>query len=350
MTDELQIKDLPAALAALATHIIAAQTAAGVTSGVTLEQVSDLVIARLTASAPELLDTWLELVAQIEDNEDALAVLVSSVASKADASATTAALALKQDIAGLSFGQCYLSKSGTNLLLSRHRGKLLTIEGQHEEIPSAGVTLAPSGLSSATVYYIYAYMNAGTMMLEPSVTAATFSSTYGFWVKTGDETRTLVGWARTNGSTAWSDDFTSAHVISYFNPKRKRLLSVQTANRAFSNTSMTKIHTEFDLFFLVHPDHPVEMFFVGGAYASAGGIRASIACGIGSTTYDGGTLLQPSDTGTYSYPCHAVAVDLSVATAYTASVFGSVSSGSATLQFNSVAPGFRCSLTAIVWG
>ncbi|MCO6410109.1 phage tail protein [Hoeflea alexandrii] len=95
MTDELQIKDLPSALAALATHIIAAQTAAGVTSGVTLEQVSDLVIARLTASAPELLDTWLELVAQIEDNEDALATLVASVASKADAATTTAALAAR---------------------------------------------------------------------------------------------------------------------------------------------------------------------------------------------------------------------------------------------------------------
>jgi hypothetical protein len=88
MTDELQIKDLPSALAALATHIIAAQTAAGVASGVTLEQVSDLVIARLTASAPELLDTWLEIVAQIEDNEDALAALVATVATKASISGT----------------------------------------------------------------------------------------------------------------------------------------------------------------------------------------------------------------------------------------------------------------------
>lgn len=302
----------------------------------------------------------------VEDANAARPVVAGGTGATTAAGATTALSAVSygsaqslsaaqknQALANLGievFGQCYLRLNSTNLQLIRKNGKLLTIDGGAYEIPSGGITLAPSGLSSATVYYIYAYMNSGTMTLEASATAYEVNSTYGNLTKTGDGTRTFVGFARTSGATAWADDSTTAHVISYFNPKKKKLLSVQTANRAFTNTSLTKINTEFDLFFLVHPDHPVEMKFNGGFFNSAGSLRTSVACGVGSTGYEGGILLQPADTGGYSCSCSAVLDDLSVATAYTGTVFGAISSGTATLQYNAGSPGFRCSLTVTVWG
>jgi len=83
----IQFKDLPPVALAEAADVIAAQRA-GLQKYLTLEQVSDLVIARLTTSAPEALDAWLELVAQIEGNQDGLADLVTAVGLKADAADT----------------------------------------------------------------------------------------------------------------------------------------------------------------------------------------------------------------------------------------------------------------------
>lgn len=83
----IEIKDLPAVVAAEIADVIPAMRST-TTKRITLEQVSDLVIARLTTSAPAALDTWLELVAQIEGNEDGLADLVTAVGLKADAADT----------------------------------------------------------------------------------------------------------------------------------------------------------------------------------------------------------------------------------------------------------------------
>lgn len=112
---------------------------------------------------------------------------------------------------------CKLTKNGSNLQLDRRDGQHLWINGKNESIPSAGVTLAPSGSTPGTTYYIYAYMNAGTMTLEYSATAPATDATYGHKIKTGDGTRTLVGMARPIAGPAWVDTATQRLVISYYN-------------------------------------------------------------------------------------------------------------------------------------
>ncbi|MEB2654919.1 hypothetical protein SOP89_26500, partial [Pseudomonas siliginis] len=98
-------------------------------------------------------------------------------------------------------GQCRLSYvSGTQLKLSPYNGNNLIINGVPQQIPSAGVTLANTGLAASTKYYVYAYMNAGTMTLE-AVTTAHATGTNGVEQKSGDATRTLVGMILTDGST-----------------------------------------------------------------------------------------------------------------------------------------------------
>jgi hypothetical protein len=82
-------------------------------------------------------------------------------------------------------GQCKLSKSGANLILLPYKGNKLTINGTSQSIPAAGITLAPPA-TTLTLYYIYAYMNAGVMTLEASTTAHVTDATTGVEIKSGD--------------------------------------------------------------------------------------------------------------------------------------------------------------------
>lgn len=114
------------------------------------------------------------------------------------------------------FGQCQLVKSGSNLVLNPFRGNLLTINSAVETIPDAGVTLTTSGLSNSTLYYVYAYMNSGTMTLEAVTTAYATQAGTGVMIKSGAATRTLVGMCYLTGS-AFVDSATQRFVRSWFN-------------------------------------------------------------------------------------------------------------------------------------
>ena len=74
---------------------------------------------------------------------------------------------------------CRLALSGGNLVLSRYNGTSINIDGTNQSIPGAGVSLSASGVSASTFYYIYVYMNSGTMTLEYSTTAYTINSSTG---------------------------------------------------------------------------------------------------------------------------------------------------------------------------
>lgn len=114
-------------------------------------------------------------------------------------------------------GQCRLTKSGANLVLSRHNGTKLIIDGTAETIPSGGVTLAATGLSVDTTYFIYVFMSGATMTLEASTTGHATDGTTGVEIKSGDSTRTLVGMARVITGPAWQDTDAQRFVRSWFN-------------------------------------------------------------------------------------------------------------------------------------
>lgn len=110
---------------------------------------------------------------------------------------------------GFTFEQFVLAKSGANLVLSPAKGNLITVNGFPCTIPDAGVTLAPTALSATTLYYIYAVATAGVISsLEASVTIYTTSTSSlnrGTRIKTGDETRTLVGMAYVETAATFTD-------------------------------------------------------------------------------------------------------------------------------------------------
>ena len=144
-------------------------------------------------------------------------------------------------VVGISTPGCYLKLIGANLVLTPYNGNLIVINQQVQKIPYQGVVLAPTGLSPNTRYYIYAYMNGATMMLEASATTTNHmtSTIDGVEIKSGDQSRTLVGMAVTIAGPAWTDIVPSTlgpgsggaiaggvnvgklYVLSWFNPRPK---------------------------------------------------------------------------------------------------------------------------------
>src|SRR4051812_27573289 len=68
-------------------------------------------------------------------------------------------------------GQCRLVYINTTTIrLMPYNGNRLFIGNAVQVVPSAGVSLAVTGLTVGLVYYIYAWMNGAAMTLEASTT------------------------------------------------------------------------------------------------------------------------------------------------------------------------------------
>jgi len=138
-------------------------------------------------------------------------------------------------------GQCLLAKSGSNLVLSPYNGNRLIINGVQQVVPNAGVTLAPTGLSATTLYYIYAYMVSTTMTLEASTTTHARDTTTGVEIKSGDATRTLVGMAYVKTAATFADSATQRFVRSWFNETGVGLQNQLPGNVGYATNAFAEI-------------------------------------------------------------------------------------------------------------
>jgi hypothetical protein len=158
---------------------------------------------------------------------------------------------------GQGHGQCTLAKSGANLSLAPYNGNRLIINGDSQVVPSGGVTLAATGLTAGTLYYIYAFMSSGTMTLEASTTTHATDSASGVEIKSGDGTRTLVGMARPIAGPAWQDAVTQRFTRGWFNRRPVAVTNVFTATRSTSSTTYVEVNSEIRCEFLCWADEVV---------------------------------------------------------------------------------------------
>lgn len=156
---------------------------------------------------------------------------------------------------GMKFGQCKLIKSGSNIVLQPSGGNLLSVNGQGCTIPSAGVSLAPTGLTVGTLYYIYATASGGAVnALEASATGHSTSSTagnIGVEIKTGDDTRTLVGMVQPTTGPAFTDTSTNRLVRSWFNDAGPAMTASFDVTKTTTSTSLTELDSNFRINSLV---------------------------------------------------------------------------------------------------
>jgi hypothetical protein len=216
--------------------------------------------------------------------------------------------------ANQTYGQCQLTLSGGNLLLSRKNGRLLTINGAHYVIPSAGVTLAPTGLTPASLRYIYAYMNSGTMTLEASATAYATDSATGVQIKSADATRTLVGMVYPETGPVFTDTLAKRFVRSWFNDPGVNLQNNFTANRATSSphTTPQEVDSEIRCQFLLWAGERVKATTAGSFVNGNASGTQTTAIGFNTTSSpENGVVASVAASEVIPFSCTSVKEGLS---------------------------------------
>jgi hypothetical protein len=121
--------------------------------------------------------------------------------------------------------------SATALAFKPNNGDLIRINGFVWQIPGTGIAgcnntgvfvngTPGQNLAASTLYYVYAFSNSGTLTCDFSTTGHATSATpgnSGTEVKSGDDTRTLIGMVFTNASA----QFVDICVASWFNRRNK---------------------------------------------------------------------------------------------------------------------------------
>ena len=204
-------------------------------------------------------------------------------------------------------GQCRLTKSGSNLLLSPFMGNGLTINGVIQKIPAAGVALAPTSLSVGTTYYIYAYMVSTVMTLEAVTTGHSTDATTGVEIKTADTTRTLVGIARVITGPAWQDTTNQRYVLSWFN--RRSLVcgpTVLPTSQGNIGTSPSEITTGLRNEFLAWGGELCSFAFEGSVSNNVAAAQSTTSIAFDGTVSDSYSAGQATNAGTFiPFACSA---------------------------------------------
>lgn len=136
----------------------------------------------------------------------------------------------------------YVTRSGNNLLFSPDKSNQVWLyEGAAwvaHTIPDAGITVACTGLSASTAYYLYVYDNGGTLTLDLSTTAPTTQN--GISVKTGATDRLLIArcYADASGNIVDYLNDASTHLINnVYNKRLIPLKAVDTTDSWLYNSS-----------------------------------------------------------------------------------------------------------------
>lgn len=340
------------------TGVPTAPTAAGATNSTQIATTAfvQAAITALINGAPGALNTLKELADAINDDASYAATITTALALKAplaspaltgtptaptpstvDNSTKIATTAMVQAVLAAfqgAQGQCRLTKSGANIVLSPVRGNLLTVNGLNCSVPSGGVSLAPTGLTPGALYYIYATASAGVVnALVASATAHVTDATSGVEVMSGDSTKTLVGQVRPIAGPAFADSLNQRFVRSWFNRFKPPLVSSFSTARTTTSTTFVELNTEIRTEFLIWADETAQFSFNPFTFHSTTDYM------ITGIAFDGATT--PNCTGA-SFGTNGSAAPSSCATQLSegyhfASINGKVGAGgTGTVQFTTV--------------
>jgi len=196
--------------------------------------------------------------------------------------------------------------STTAIKFAPYNGDLIKINGALFQIPSAGIAgvantsvfvngTGGQNLAASTLYYVYAFSNSGTVTADFSTTTHATSSTagnVGVEVKSGDDTRTLVGMIRTNGSSQFADSLTQRFTVSWFNRRLLGTMNVFTANRALATSAAwAEINTEVRVEFITWAEEAVVTNLGGGAFLNVITDQIYIALAFDGTTPEEGSFV-----------------------------------------------------------
>jgi hypothetical protein len=195
------------------------------------------------------------------------------------------------DLVNVAPGQCRLQvDSPTQLSLQRYAGAYIPqkIGGVWEAklIPSSGPTLANTGLTEATLYYVYSYDDSGTLTLEASTTGHSADADTGVQIKTGDASRTLVGKVYMAAGTPGTFVNSTAKrlCLNWFNRAALDLHGTYSADRNTGSTTFAELNTEIRVEFLTWDDEAVDAGAAGTVSNTSGSQASHMGLAFDSTT------------------------------------------------------------------
>lgn len=134
-------------------------------------------------------------------------------------------------------GQCRLVLiNASECRLMPHNGNGLIINGRQYRIGPAGIPITTTSTTANGRYFVFAKDDgSGGVALELALTSGTTYSVHtdGVTIKTGDPTRTLVGWLGTTNANEFQDDRNSRRLVaSWFNRRRRSVQETVTGSLA----------------------------------------------------------------------------------------------------------------------
>jgi len=174
--------------------------------------------------------------------------------------------------------------SATLLTFTPYNGDRIKINGTVFAIPTAGIAglantsvfvngTGASNLAASTLYYVYAFSNAGTVTADFSTTSHATSTTagnVGVEIKSADNTRTLIGMIRTNGSSQFVNSTSQRFVLNWFNKKEIVARANYTTDRAVTGATFTENNAELQPEILVWSGDPIHIFMNGVGAVTSG--------------------------------------------------------------------------------
>ena len=178
--------------------------------------------------------------------------------------------------------------SATQIKFAPYNGSFIRIEGEWATIPSGGITaantsvyvngVASQNLAGSTNYFVYLFDNAGTPTIDFSTTGHVTSATaynVGTEIKSGTESRSLIGYIRTNASAQFVDAAGSRFVRSWFNRNVERLGMAIGRGTQFTTTSTSFVTLAMLVDFLTWEDEIVTVSLAANAFNTAGNAWAT---------------------------------------------------------------------------
>ena len=207
--------------------------------------------------------------------------------------------------------------SATSLLLAPKAGGFLWISGFNYAVP-ASCTLSNSGLSASSLYYIYAGISGGNVVLSASTTGYTVG-TNGIPVQAGNAALTCVGAVSTNGSSQFVSTNGSLWVRSYFQRVLQGSVTSFAADQTSSNSTLQELSNTIRNSVLVWSGEAVTFAVTGNTSSTPTAVTA--------VSFDGGSPETEASAGTGVGPIgiSGIKSGLSEGVHY-ATIFGAVSS------------------------